>query len=145
MFLFLHEIVHILTGFIIGIIFYKRFKDIKLFISAVSVSLLLDLDHYIDLFLYTLRQNIVITPLMIFTENYFAKSEKVYVIFHSYEIVILLLLLSLFRNKIKKYLLLLASSVLIHILIDQLTYRPFILEYFFVYRLINGFSLSAFR
>lgn len=144
MFLYIHELSHLLAGLIIGIIFYQIYKQKLLLIIPVITSFLIDADHLIDLWLYTSQNHVPFNPWLLFSD-YFHQAGKIYLFFHSYEIILLLLIAGIFFVKYRKYLLAVSISMLVHIILDQLTYHPVFLEYFFVYRLINGFSVDTFN
>lgn len=145
MVLLIHELLHLLFGASIGLVFWVTYRNTKLLIASILTSLLLDLDHFIDLFLFTSQQNKLFTPWTIITENYFAGSGKVYVVFHSYEIVILLLIIGYYMRRLRPYLLVVSASICAHILFDSFTYKPALFEYFLTYRIMNDFSIEAFR
>jgi len=143
-FLIIHELIHFFGGLLVGYVFAKKFHDFKLIFVGVAAGLLIDIDHLVDLFLYAIP-NRMFDPTLITKMDFFRLSGKVIVPLHSYELIFFIFILSFVMKKWKKYLLVISLSFLIHTIIDQLTYNPFILEYSFLYRLVNHFSVSSFR
>lgn len=145
MFLFFHELIHLLTGLGIGLFFSQKLKNIKLLLVAFIASTFIDLDHILDLLLYLFYAHQPFNPLAILSVNYFKLSGKIFVLLHSYELVLILIVLGLYLVKWRYHLWVIAVSFLFHILIDQFTYSPKFQEYFLIYRFINSFSIEAFK
>ena len=144
MFLLTHELIHLTSGLMLGIIFYLTYKQKSVVVFSVLLSLVIDIDHMFDLLIYS-SQNKQPFNLFLLFSDYFHKSGKVYVFLHSYEIVLLFIFIAFLLPKFKQYFFLISISMFTHIIIDQLTYNPVFLEYFFSYRLINSFSIEAFK
>jgi len=138
--LFFHEMTHLLLASFIAGIFYWRFKKIRLVAVILAVSMFVDLDHLFDYWHFV--GSLDIRPFFQGVD-YFFGSQKVFVLAHSWELVIFLL----FWSWWKKIPLVLAVSLALagHFLIDQFTYHPSIWGYFLIFRLKHGFSLSAFN
>lgn len=145
MFIFFHEIIHLIFGTLLGLFAYKKTKKIKLLITAIIASLLIDIDHLFDFFFYVLKTN-VMNFSAISEVNFFAVNGKVIVPLHSYELQLITIAAGYFlRKKSGVYLIVIGTAMFVHTIIDQLTYRPFILEYSLIYRVLNNFSLAAFK
>ena len=143
MFLLYHEIFHLTVGFFIGALYYFKTRDFKLLIIAVLTSLLLDAGHWVDYLLFALpSKNIILVEF--FSTRYFAASGKIYVPLHNYELVMVLGGIGALFRKYRYHLWTVSIAILAHILIDQLTYKPVIWEYFLTYRVLNNFSISVF-
>ncbi|OGC47060.1 MAG: hypothetical protein A3A94_01145 [Candidatus Portnoybacteria bacterium RIFCSPLOWO2_01_FULL_43_11] len=142
MYLFLTEATHLTVGLIIGIFLYHRYKNRQLLFLSLFVSIFIDLDHFIDYFLFVDFSRFNLAEFL--AVDYVLKANKIYVLFHGWEFVLLFLLLA---KKIKKYqpiLLTIALAVFGHLLVDQFTNGAIIFSYSFIYRFINDFSYNAF-
>ncbi|PIR73431.1 MAG: hypothetical protein COU40_02455, partial [Candidatus Moranbacteria bacterium CG10_big_fil_rev_8_21_14_0_10_35_21] len=97
--LFLHLTLHVLSGLLAGYFVWKYYKKPTLtFGFSFLGAVLIDLDHFIDYFL-AFGFNF---KLDYFTHGYqFLKSDKIYVLFHGWEYVIIFLILGLFIFKSK--------------------------------------------
>lgn len=128
-FLLVHELAHVLGGVLIGL----RSGKLRDFLLAVGVSLVVDADHFIDLFLWNKGKFYLFD---VFSADYFRQSGKLYIFFHAYEYVLLLIILARWN----KIFLVVALALLGHLIIDQLSYGPLEPNYFLLYRLFNNFS-----
>ncbi len=106
------------------------------------VSMFLDADHYIDFLLANNFSNL--NPFLVFFTDYFQFSGKVYVLFHGWEYVILLLLLFVwFKSKrCDLYLLVIALAMFGHLLLDQFTYPAVSFTYSVFGRFFYDFDLN---
>ena len=88
--LYLHELSHLVLSFFIAFIIWKKLhKHFGVFIAALLGGVFIDFDHLIDYFLaFGTKFNLIY-----FLKGYqFLKSDKIYVPFHSWELVIILFL-----------------------------------------------------
>ncbi len=102
---------------------------------AVLGGILIDLDHFLDYFMYYGAK----FDIRDFVCNRFLASGKIYLVFHAWELIFILLGLSFFVSWIFP----LAISMAAHILFDQLTNHPgepFF--YFLAYRWYHKFDLK---
>lgn len=144
MFLFIHEAIHLTAGSLVGYLFYKRYREKYFIVTAILASLLIDLDHLVDLSIYSLTSHIGIFSTLAF--NFFKASGKVIVPLHSYEMQLIIIVAGYLSKKNNGiYLIVIGTAMLIHTIVDQLTYKPFILEYSLIYRVLNNFSGEAFN
>ncbi len=133
----IHFSVAILSGYFLG----KYFKRIRLgLIAGILGGFLIDLDHVLEYFFtFGLRFN-----LHNFLNGYqFLASDKIYLVFHAYEFIILLSILAfLFRKKynIKVFIIILMISGVIHLLSDTVINNYPLKNYTITYRAINNFS-----
>lgn len=150
--LFLHELVHVLLGLLIGYLVWKRGK--KLFISFFAAflgSVLVDLDHLFDYFVaFGLNFN-----LEYFLNGYaFLVNDKLFVPLHAWELVLLLLIIfKILEKKPKKTLILkyalsflLAFSLALysHLIVDTISNNLVLQGYSLIYRAWNNFEISSF-
>jgi hypothetical protein len=140
--LLLHISIHILLGLVAGFIAWKLWKRPFLaFFSGILGGVAVDVDHLVDYFLaFGIHFN-----LNYFIWGYsFLKSDKIYLLFHAWEyVVILLVLVLLFKNKaIKTVFFGLALGLFFHlsadVVIDKLPMR----SYSIIYRAKNNFDLQ---
>lgn len=118
----------------------KKSLVIAMFCALLS-GVFVDLDHFADHFL-TFGFN--------FNYDYFIKGEyflrtgKTYILFHGFEYVILLGILSIFIKTKKKKVILtsLGLAMFFHLIIDILLFSIPIKNYFILYRILNGFNVD---
>ena len=92
--LFFHELSHLVLSLLVGFVIWKKWhKHIGVFITALLGGVFIDLDHLIDYILaFGTKFNLIF-----FLKGYqFLKTDKIYVPLHSWELVIILLLTSIF-------------------------------------------------
>lgn len=147
--LFVHELSHIALSIVPAMIIIKIFKlkktgdRLSVFAIGLIGGFLIDLDHLIDYFsAFGLSFN-----LQYFIKGYqFLKSDKIFIFFHSYELIILFLLITiLLRRKfllISILSLLLVATMLLHITFDAVENELPPQTYSFTYRLVNNFDLK---
>lgn len=137
-----HELLHLVIGIIIGYFLYKKYGNWRLIILSILISLFLDIDHYFD---FLLANNFSDWRLLEFLKtDYFHSSKKVYVLFHGWEYVILLLIIGL-KCKIKKWkscILTISFVMFGHLLLDQFSYSATLFAYSLIWRIINDFNLN---
>ncbi|MDA3802566.1 MAG: hypothetical protein PF488_01545 [Patescibacteria group bacterium] len=139
--LWFHLLIHLTVALVGGYLLGKYNNKLKLGVIAGFLGgFLIDLDHVIEYFIsYGLKFN-----LNKFLNGYqFLESDKVYLIFHAYELVILFLLLAyLFRKKanIKIFIIIFTISGFLHLVSDSIinNYPP--KNYTYTYRAMNDFS-----
>lgn len=86
--LFLHLFLHILLSIVIGYFVWKQLRNgPAAFLAAFAGGVLIDLDHLID---YFLAFGFSFNPLYFLQGYQFLASDKIYVLFHGWEYVILL-------------------------------------------------------
>lgn len=150
MHLFLHELVHLLISLAIGFLVWRKYKEpLPAFVAALLGGIYIDADHLFDYYLaFGFNFN-----LSYFLNSYqFSVSRKIYVPFHAWEWVILLLVLIVIlerryyrhRAKVLKYLLsfflALTLGIYSHLIIDTVTNDTTLPGYSIIYRVINNFN-----
>jgi len=124
----------IMTGILVWF-FYKATGNWIWPALSVAGGILIDVDHFLD---YFFHYGFKFRP-RYFLCNTYLESGKIYIVFHSWEIVFILFGLSY----IVQWLYPLAVGMAVHILWDQLTFgqvEP--LFYFLSYRWYHGFDLE---
>lgn len=142
--LFLHLALHVLTSLIAGYIVWKIWGKLSpSFLTAFIGGVLIDLDHLMDYFIaFGWSFNIEY-----FAKGYqFLKSDKIFILLHGWEyVIIVVILVVVFRKniKIKTILLALGISIFFHLGADLfLNEGAQFKTYSAVYRMKNNFDLK---
>jgi len=130
-----HELIHFFVTFAIAIFVYWKYKKISLVIVVFAIGIFLDLDHLIDLYISGGNLSQITQGL------YFSASGKVYVLFHSWELLIPWWIYILYSRKYDLGWTVTLAFVA-HILIDQFSYQTYPTTYFLTSRIINKFNLG---
>lgn len=137
-----HLAIHFISGLIAGFIVWRIWKKPVLsYLFAILGSVFVDLDHLIDYFV-AFGWNF---KLDYFLWGYqFLESGKIYVLFHGWEyVVILIVLVVILKSKIVKSIILaLALGLLFHISEDVLLNNMPIKSYSIIYRVKNNFKIQ---
>lgn len=148
-----HEITHLLLTFLAAIIaglLFLRKKDRYFYKHAFIISLgallgefLVDSDHLFD---YVFSFGLLFRLDYFFSGRMFLVSNKVFVPFHAWELVIILGILSLIaKKKTLKYFLTAATvGLLFHLVYDLYFNHATILGYSFIYRMLHNFDEKFF-
>jgi len=138
----LHLFLHVFSAFLVGVVVWKVWgKPLPSFAAAFCGGILVDFDHFIDYFL-AFGWNF---HLSWFASGYqFTKSDKMYVLFHGWEYVIILIILAfIFKNKIfKSILLALGFGLFVHLCLDVVIDKVPIKSYFVSDRIKNNFEIE---
>lgn len=140
-----HLSLHVLTALLAGYIVWRLWRYPALsFGAAFCGAVLIDLDHLIDYFLaFGLHFNIF----SFIQGAQFAKNEKIYVLFHGWEYVILLVGIAwLIKSnmKLKVAFLALALGAFFHLLMDtNINHGMTIRSYSIVYRAVHDYEMRA--
>jgi hypothetical protein len=127
---------HAVEAVLLAVFFLWLTLSWKWSILAIAGTILIDIDHFIDYFLYYGRRFDILS----FFRRGYSASGKCYLIFHSLEAVFVLWIFSM------KFLWItpLATGMTVHLLTDQFLShqaKPFAL--FLLWRWKNGFSKSC--
>ena len=131
------------SDILIGFIIYRRFhRGLLAYLGGLIGGVLVDFDHLIDYFLtFGFRFN-----LHYFLKGYqFLKSEKIYILFHAWEYVGILIItyyLLTIRRRITLAVFVLALSLGLggHLIIDTIINHIKPQTYSITYRIINNFD-----
>ncbi|MCX6761935.1 MAG: hypothetical protein NTY33_03815 [Candidatus Moranbacteria bacterium] len=137
----LHLSIHLFLSLFAGLIVWRIWKKPRLaVILGLIGGFLIDLDHFIDYYLvFGWHWN-----WHYFRDGYqFLKSGKIYVLFHGWEyVIILVLLVFLFKNKyIETILLALALGAFFHLITDVVVDDTPIKSYSIIYRIKHNFDI----
>lgn len=139
-----HLSLHVLTALIAGYIVWRFWRMSTLsFISAFFGAVLIDLDHVID---YFFAFGLSFDLFSFVQGNQFAKNDKIYVLFHGWEYVILLAIVAwlIKRNiKLKVTIVALTLGAFFHLLIDTSINDGMTLRgYSVIYRSANKYEME---
>ncbi len=147
--LFVHELIHLILSLATGLLVYFLYQKWQAVLWAVLVGILMDLDHIVDYLAF--KGSFSINFSEFFSGEYFLEAGKLFTPLHSYEIAILIAIISLIVLKFKNtqkvivsVLLAVAFSMTLHMVLDTLTYGPRWTTYFMTDRIINDFELEKF-
>jgi hypothetical protein len=151
--LYFHELTHVVLSVLVGTIIWQRLHtNISVFFAAFIGGFLIDLDHLLDYFLaFGAKFN-----LTYFLKGYaFLKTDKIYVFFHSWELVIIFFLLFLLLSNnsfptfkpsnlrtIQILLFSFSLSLFLHLSVDAFTNNMKPQSYFLLYRVHTNFELK---
>jgi len=140
--IYLHLSIHLLLSILAGYAIF-RFYDKKwvAIVGGVLGGFFIDVDHFIDYFLILGWQ---------FRFDYFlngwafAKSDHVYIFFHSWELVLLLLAIFLILKKgvAKTFILALTLGMCVHLFTDYAINKAPTSIYFITHRAKNNFEIE---
>jgi len=133
--LFLDLSAHFLITLIFSVFIYLRYLDFKMVGLVFLGGILIDLDHLFDYFLFFGWD----FRLDKFLSSYFLLSGKVYLPFHSWELIFILSFFTLVYNSL--WLSIFTLSLGLHILTDHIQ-RKDPLFYFMLYRLFCNFEVG---
>ncbi|KKP29986.1 MAG: hypothetical protein UR15_C0007G0002 [Parcubacteria group bacterium GW2011_GWA2_31_28] len=141
--LYLHELTHLTLSLFVGLIIWKISGSVYVISAALMGGFFIDLDHLLDYFLaFGTKFN-----LTYFLKGYsFLKTDKIYVIFHSWELIIFLFFTILFFINfitLRALLFSFSLSLFLHLSVDVFTNNMKAQSYFLLYRLFNKFELKT--
>lgn len=134
--LYLHELTHLTLSLLVGLIIWKISGNFYVLPAALMGGFFIDLDHLIDYYLaFGATFN-----LSYFLKGYsFLKTDKIYVLFHSWELVIILFLALPTQPLFLSF----SLSLFLHLTFDVFTNNMRVQSYFLLYRLRNKFELKT--
>lgn len=141
--IFAHEILHFLSGFGMFFLMYRLFGKFSLGWVAFFTSMLIDVDHYFEgLFYNRFRINWVFNT---YPHIFWRKLGKTTILFHSWELLLLILVLGEIFDFEPLAIAVVAPSIL-HLSLDNFIYSSFrqmpVLQYFLTYRICNRFDIK---
>ncbi len=145
--LFSHELVHFLIALVVGLFCWGKWRNWRLIVVALFVGMLVDVDHWFDYFLHYGFNNISL-GLFFNPANYMVSSGKIYVPLHGWEFIPVLWLATLIvgqKIKITGLEWAVTGAYFGHLFWDQTSFAHHDLAYFFIYRLMNNFSIQSFN
>ena len=137
-----NESMHLIVSLLIGFVFWKKYKNPWAIGIALLGGFFVDVDHLIDYFLVF---GFHFDLMSFLGGDQFLKSDKLYLLFHGWEYVILILLFLVFvKNKIFKIIMLIfAVSLFFHLIIDSFSNDGMTIKsYSLIYRARNSFNID---
>ena len=137
-----HLFGHFVIGLGISFFVFKKTKNIGYIFLCLLASFLIDVDHLFD---FWMAYGFSLDLGKFFEINFFKINGKVFVPFHSWELVGLILLLSKFAKKYKWVLLTVSLAMFGHILWDAISYKIVAIDYSLIYRSVHDFKIRCHR
>jgi len=137
-----HLLGHFIIGLLVGLIVYKKTREVKYLIIALLASFLIDLDHLFD---FWMAYGFSLNAVEFFEIDFFNINQAVYVPLHSWELISLIIALGLLFKKYRWELLTIGLAMLFHVAWDVVSYRIMPIDYSLIYRFLNNFSLASFN
>lgn len=139
----LHEITHIVLSLVVAWFFYRYAKNIWVYIVSFLGGFFLDADHLFDYFKF--KGGFAFNFQEFISSAYFDAVHKVFLLFHGYEYALILSIIAIVLLSIKSIawkskqvfafcLLAFSISTFLHLVYDQLSYKPKPLTYSIIYR-----------
>ncbi len=137
----MRPITHFIFSSILAVILFFITKSITVSVLVVLVGVFFDLDHLID-FWALKPENPFNVKSFLDSEKYNKQAKYMFVFFHAYEWVIVLLIVNYFLNW-PLYLLSITLAIILHLILDlnNLRYpRVHPLTYFITFRILKKFK-----
>lgn len=138
----IHLFIHLLLSLFSGFIVWKIWKlPLPSFVSALIGGVFIDIDHLLD---YVFAFGLIFNLESFLWGSQFLESDKLYVLLHAWEYVIILLILTLIlRSKTAKSVALaLVLGIFFHLGTDVLINGLPAKSYSIIYRIKSGFDLK---
>lgn len=138
--LFLHLSIHLFFALLAGFIVWRIWrKSTTSFMGGILGGVLIDLDHLID---YFLAFGFSFKPDYFINGYQFLKSDKIYVLFHGWEYVIIMVVIAVaVKNlKLKSLVFALAFGAFFHLSTDVIINNTSVKFYSIIFRAKNGFE-----
>jgi len=147
--LLLHEVGHAILFLSIVLLVNlvsKKTVNKRLLILGLIVTLFMDIDHLFD---YISYNGLTLNLSAITSGSYFEANQKVYVLFHSWELTAIFALGWIIANKCGRFKLgqtfkIAFLAFLAHLVWDVVYYGFNLLSYFEIYRISHGFDIGVF-
>jgi len=134
------ELTHFFTAFVLFLLFSRLF-GISIGLLSFLGGFLIDGDHMFDYLVYIFKTRDSFNFRRFFKADYFDATGKIFIPLHSWELgTVLIILYFMFSSPV---LLVLGISLLVHLIVDQLTNHVNFLAYFLIWRAINKFDVKA--
>lgn len=128
--------IHLVVTSFLALLVYGLTKDLFYIWICISGGILLDIDHFLDHFIYF--------KFKFDLNNFFAcrylDSGKTYLIFHSWELAFVIFILAVKTGSLPVYVFFL--NMVLHLLIDNMQ-RDNLLVYFILYRIAKKFNSNV--
>lgn len=138
------KFVHLVLSLAVGGSIFLISGKIWVFVAAVLVGIFVDVDHFLDYFIY--KRSISLQFREALSGVSFKKSQKAYIIFHGYEYLLIFLIIALIvgsRSPAYYFLIAISLSLLLHYGFDVRHNRTKWQAYSIIYRAMRNFNISA--
>ncbi len=131
---------HILSSVVLALVIYYFLKSTAASLAVILSGIFIDLDHILD-FLISRPDRYFNLKDFFLTENYMRrKNHKAYVPLHSYELLLLLWLLTYYKEW-NPILIGLSSGLTLHLILDDIGNHLKTLSYFLIFRAYKKFDV----
>jgi len=135
-----HLIGHLVIALLVGLASYFKTNNPLFILLSLFVSFAIDLDHLFD---YWQATGINLNIKKFFEIDYFKINKKVFVPFHSWELIGFIIVLGLLPIKLSLFFLTIGFALGFHIAWDSFSYKIKFFDYFLLYRILNGFQMNC--
>lgn len=139
-YLIITEIIHFVSAVAIFIPSSLLFGT-KIGALSFMGAFFIDGDHMIDYIFIVLKKKSKFSIKTFLKANFFKDSSKLYLIFHSWELALILIIAYFWT--FNPFFLVLGFSMSTHLLVDRFTNEVKFFSYLLIYRLVKGFSVDA--
>lgn len=133
--------IHFTVSTILGLIFGLIFKSYLIGFLSWLIGWIIDCDHFLDYFLYLVKFKETPNLKEFFSGDYFRRLGKIYVLAHAWEYLFLFLVLGFYKLSLP-FVIALAFSYSLHLILDLLKNKTYSLMYFLLYRIKVGFNVN---
>jgi len=131
---------HILSSVVLALVIYYFLKSTAASLATIISGIFIDLDHILD-FLISSPDKYFSIKDFLSTKNYMCqKNHKAYVPLHSYELLLLLWILTYYQNW-HPVLIGLSSGLTLHLVLDDIGNHLKTLSYFLIFRAYKKFDV----
>lgn len=135
-----HLLGHLIIALVISGIIFKRTKNKNYVLLCILASFLIDVDHLFD---FWMAYGFSLDLKTFFKTDFFEINGKVFVPFHSWELIAIIFLLSTIIKKYKWPMLAIGLAMLTHVLWDAFSYKIAIADYSLMYRAAHNFQVEC--
>jgi len=135
---------HIPASVAVGGLFWWFDPNPVYFFIALVFGWLVDVDHLFDYLLWVKRSCCKPSIRDFISGKYFKDSMKIYVPFHAWEWALLLVLIGIQSGGRMRYFLCATFALMLHLIHDQLTNKPFLFSYLISYRVYHDNRIESF-
>jgi len=133
----LHLLGHFLIALTVGVVSYLKTANPWFILLSLFVSFAIDTDHFFD---YWTACGFNLNLKRFFSANYFEINKKVFVPFHSWELIVFVFSLSFTGPE--WFFKTIALAMFFHILWDSISYKIFPWDYSIIWRGLHGFNVK---
>ena len=136
------EAVHLTLSLIVGIVLAIIFGNWLAILAAIITGSLIDLDHFVDYFIYKKFQRFNLKEFL--ASDYFNDFGKTYILLHGFEYALALIVLGVIFFDLRWLFFSLGISNLVHLIYDTIYNKPIWPTYFISFRVAKNFNHKVF-